>query len=587
MSRPLARGGEPALADTDTTTTKGWTRAETRAGRRSARPLLVLGACLVVLAVVQSGCAAVILGRVVAEARFDPALSLPYAPGSWLPLFGFTVAGLGRAALMFASGVRAAAVGADARRRLRSGALARILAAGPAVLRRRATGDLLTTLVDGIEGADGFYSRWLPAASLATVGPAIVLAAVLVADRRAFVILLLAGLSVPVFQAVFGIGAAAASRRQLTALSRLQNRFLDRVRGISTVVLAGAAGREERALARATDELRRRTMRVLSVAFLSSAATDCAQAAALVLIALADRHLLLGHPSPTQAALRIFALLAVPEFFAPLRAFALAYQDRHRINGAAAELAALPSLPVAPPGPTAAVRHVEARGVTVAFEDVSFAYDEGRGRVLDGLSFRAPPGETTLLIGPSGAGKSTVLAMLLGFVQPERGRITINGADLATVVPQALSRMTAWIGQRPVLFAGTVRENILFGRPDARPDELESALRAARLDDLLASLPDGLETAIGEGGHGLSGGEAQRVAIARAFLKNAPLLLLDEPTSHLDPATEAEVFDSLRRLALGRTVILASHASAAHAFAGRQVAIGLADGADAPRAVNA
>ena len=340
------------------TDTKTWTRAETRLGRRAARPLLVLGLAGIALAVVQAWCAALILGRVVAQARFDPALSLPYAPGAWLPLFGFTVAGLVRAAVNFASGVRAASVGADARRRLRSGALARVLAAGPALLRNRATGDLLTTLVDGIEGADGFYARWLPAASLASVGPALVLLAVLLADRRAALVLLTGGLAVPVFQAIFGIGAAAASRRQFTALSRLQNRFLDRIRGVSTIVLAGAAADEERALGRAADELRRRTMRVLRVAFLSSAALDCAQAACLVLIAVADRHLLLGHPTPWGAARAVFALLAVPEFFAPLRAFALAYQDRHRIAGAAGELASLPALPEVPAAP-AAVRNVE------------------------------------------------------------------------------------------------------------------------------------------------------------------------------------------------------------------------------------
>lgn len=559
-----------------TNTSKAWTRAETKVGRRAARPLLLLGLASVLLATVQAWCIALILGQVVAANWQAPAGSGAaggYSAGSWLPLFGFTVAGLLRAALGFAAGVRAASIGADARRRLRSGALARVLAAGPALLRSRQSGDIVTTLVDGIEGVDGFYSRWLPAASLAGAGPLLVLLLVLPADPRAALILFLAGLSVPVFQAVFGIGAAAASRRQFTALSRLQGRFLDRIRGISTIVLAGAADDEARALGRAADELRRRTVRVLAVAFLSSAALDCAMAASLVLIAIADRHLLLGHPAPLDAARAIFALLAVPEFFAPLRAFALAYQDKHRIAGAASELAALPELP-APPAVPPSVRNVEARGVTVAFEDVRFTWDPARGPALDGLSFRVPAGETALLIGPSGAGKSTVLAMLLGFVRPESGRVTVNGADLATLVPQSLARMTSWIGQKPVLFAGTMRENILFARPGASEDELADAVRAARLDGLVARLPAGLDTPLGEGGYGLSGGQAQRVAIARAFLKNAPLLLLDEPTSHLDPATEAEVLESLKRLAIGRTVILASHASAAHAFSGRRIELG-------------
>ena len=143
--------------------------------------------------------------------------------------------------------------------------------------------------------------------------------------------------------------------------------------------------------------------------------------------------------------------------------------------------------------------------------------------------------------------------------------------DVIELVPEALSRLTAWIGQRPIIFAGTIKENIRFARPEATDEEIAQAAEAARVTRFLDALPEGLDTRIGEGGYGLSGGQAQRVAIARAYLKNAPLLLLDEPTAHLDPATELEVLDSLRRLAIGRTVVLASHASAAHAFPGRRL----------------
>ena len=209
----------------------------------------------------------------------------------------------------------------------------------------------------------------------------------------------------------------------------------------------------------------------------------------------------------------------------------------------------------------------------MAFEDVHFTWDPARGPALNGLSFRVPAGETLVLAGPSGAGKSTVIEILLGFVRPDRGRVTINGADIGDLVPQALARLTAWIGQRPVLFSGTIRDNIRFARPEATDAEVEEAAHGARINEFAAVLPDGLDTKVGEGGYGLSGGQAQRLAIARALLKNAPLLLLDEPTAHLDPATETEVLDSLRRLALGRTVILASHSSAAQSFAGQRLDI--------------
>jgi ATP-binding cassette subfamily C protein CydD len=544
---------------TDAARVKAWTRGETKSGRAAVRPLLLIGLSQVGLAVGQAWCVAVILGDLLAG---HPIVA-------W-PLAAFAAGGLMRAALQYGAGLRAVAAGASARRRLRANALSRVLGAGPGGMRGAMEGDLATLLVDQIEGVDGFYARWLPAASLASTAPLLVLLIVLPVDPHAALVLLIAGLAVPVFQAVFGIGAAAASRRQFAALARLQVRFVDRMRGIATIVLSDGVEAEAQALAAAADDLRRRTMRILRVAFLSSAALDCAMVAALVAIALAGRRALFIHPTALGASRALFALIVVPEFFAPLRNFALAYQDKNRIVGAAEKLALLPE-PPAPADTAPAIRNVVAHGVTVAFENVGFAWDQQRGPVLRNLSFRVPAGETAVLVGPSGAGKSTVIELMLGFVAPQSGRITINGADIASIVPEALSRMTSWIGQRPVLFAGTMRENILFARPDATEGELADAVRAARLEALVASLPDGLETRLGEGGFGLSGGQAQRVAIARAFLRNAPLLLLDEPTAHLDPATEGELLESLRRLALRRTVILASHSNAAHAFAGKIV----------------
>ena len=243
-------------------------------------------------------------------------------------------------------------------------------------------------------------------------------------------------------------------------------------------------------------------------------------------------------------------------------------------------MAAIPLLPASEP-PSVPIRTVAAHGVTLAFEHVGFTWDPARGPALEDVSFRVPAGETLVLAGPSGAGKSTIMELLLGFVQPQSGRVLVNGADLTTLVPGALTRMTAAIGQRPVLFAGSIRDNISFARPDATIIEVEAAARHARVTAFADDLPQGLDTPVGEGGYGLSGGQAQRVAIARAFLKNAPLLLLDEPTAHLDPATEGDVFESLRRLAVGRTVVMASHAAAAHSLGSRQ--LDLRDGKVLPR----
>jgi ATP-binding cassette subfamily C protein CydD len=556
LSNPPAYAN-PVAMEQGKQAARQWLRQQSRMARRGGMAIVLLGLAGIATAVGQAFCAAGALGAALAGHGVPVAL-----------MAGFAVLALLRAGLGILSEQSAFNAGAAARRRLRSDALARLLAAGPALLRRWHSGELTTIAVDRIEAVDALFARWIPTVSLAFLGPVLIGVVVLAVDPVAAAVLAGAGLLVPVAMALSGIGAARASRRQFAAMTRLQARFLDRIRGIATIVLAGRAEDEARALGRAADELRRRTMRVLRVAFLSSAALDCAAALALVVLAL-RYGVLLADGRLARPAEALFVLLLATEFFAPLRNFAAAYQDRFHAVGAAEALTGLPELP--PAAPVLPVRNVSASGVTVAFENVCLTWDPARGPALDGLSFRVAAGETLVLAGPSGAGKSTVMEILLGFVRPECGRVTINGADIATLVPQALSRLTAWIGQHPVLFAGSLRDNIRFARPEASDDEVDEAAKFAGVDGFAATLPQGLDTAIGEGGFGLSGGQAQRVAIARVFLKNAPLLLLDEPTAHLDPVTEAEILDSLRRLTLGRTVILASHSAAAHAFAGRRI----------------
>jgi ATP-binding cassette subfamily C protein CydD len=536
---------------------RAWTQQQSKLGRRAAWPVIGLGIANLAAAVAQAGCMAVILAG---------ALTGGGAPVG-LALAGFALLILLRTLLQYAAEDATFRAGAAGRSRTRADAMARLLAAGPALLRQSHSGELAAAAIDRVEALDGFFGRWVPASLLAIAGPLLVLLCAAFVDPFAALVLLLAGLFVPFGQAVAGIGAAAASKRQFMALERLQARFLDRVRGIATIVLAGRAQDEAAALARTADELRVRTMRVLRVAFLSSAAMDCAMAAALVAIALHDRNALLGHHgSPLRA---LFALLLVPEFFVPLRGFAAAYQDKMHASGAAEALIALPPLP--PPPKQVALRTIEARGVAIAFEHVKLVWDETRAPALNDLSFFVAPGETFLLTGPSGAGKSSVIELLLGFIRPTEGRILMNGHDIADIVPAALCNLTAWIGQKPTLFAGSIRDNIAFARPDATTAQIEDAARLARITEFADELPQGLDTPIGEGGFGLSGGQAQRVAIARAFLKDAPLLLLDEPTAHLDPATEADVLQSLKRLSLGRTVVMASHSAQAHAFGGRRL----------------
>jgi ATP-binding cassette, subfamily C, bacterial CydD len=361
-------------------------------------------------------------------------------------------------------------------------------------------------------------------------------------------------------------------------LQRLSGRFLDRLRGLSTLVLFNRQEAEAASLAKAADELRARTLRVLRLAFLSTTALELLSALAIGLLAWHHaRRLGAGGGDPTPA---IFALLLVPAFFAPLRAFSAAYHERLSAEGAAAALAPLLLPERTPPG---LLLEEIPRRVVVAFSDVRLLPDPARPPALDGLTFRVSAGETLVLAGPSGAGKTSALRLLMGFAWPDGGRVAINGQDATALRPSELRRLSAYVGQRPHLFRASLRENIRLARPDATDGAVEEAARAARVADFAASLPHGLDTMLGEGGWGLSAGQAQRVALARAFLRDAPLVLLDEPTAHLDPGTEAEVVESLHRLCLGRTAIIATHSAAFRAGWGRVLPIENGRTAGAPR----
>ena len=531
-----------------------WIKAEQALGFRAARWAMALGVAQTLAAIAQAACAAALLAAMLHL--------VPVGLRSFLYVAGFAAAAGIRAYVQMLAERAGFELGAAARRRLRGSVLSTLLALGPAGLRDRHSADLAATAVDRVEAMDGFHARWIPATAQAVIAPGLIGLAALCADWRAGLILLLAGLFVPFAMAVAGIGAAVAAKKQFLAMTRLQIRFLDRIRGISTLVLAGRAADEAAALAQAAAELRQRTMRVLRVAFLSSTALDLAAAAALVIIVLRFSAVLHGHLALAPTAL--FLVLLTPEFFAPLRAFAAVYADRMAVEAVAEEFSVLPPPPAQVPPIN--IRSVAAHGVTLAFERVTYAWGAQKP-VLENLVFKVGKSEVLLVTGASGSGKSTILDLILGFLTPQSGTVSINGAPLDTLVPAARTKMLGWIGQRPVIFAGSIEENIRVGRPEASETQLADAIRHAHLTEFIASLPQGLQTPLGEGGFGVSGGQAQRIAIARAFLKDAPLLLLDEPTAHLDPAVERDVLESLRHLSIGRTVVLATHSTQAMDFA--------------------
>jgi ATP-binding cassette subfamily C protein CydD len=250
--------------------------------------------------------------------------------------------------------------------------------------------------------------------------------------------------------------------------------------------------------------------------------------------------------------------LLAPDFYLQLRELGTHYHARAAAVGAAEEILKILSVP-RPQAQTELTASVKTDVIHIHCRDVYLGYDNGRLPALRGASFDLKTGEQVTLVGASGAGKTTILNLLLGFLQPDKGRVLVNDIPLAALTPDRWRENIAWIGQQPVLFHGTIKENILMGRPQASAGEIEQAARRGGVLNFSVYLPEGLDTRVGEQGQGLSRGQAQRVALARAFVKDAPILLLDEPTAGLDVENEALVIRALKEFCRDRTVLTLTH----------------------------
>ncbi|WP_267350396.1 thiol reductant ABC exporter subunit CydD [Sphingomonas sp. GM_Shp_2] len=428
------------------------------------------------------------------------------------------------------------------------------------------SGGLASQAVDAVEALDGWVARFLPARQAATVAPLIVLAATACASWFAALILL--GTLLPFVFAMILAGGAAAdeSRRQFLALAQLSGRFADRVRTLPAVLAFRAEEREAAAIGAAAEELAARTMRVLRVAFLSSAALEFFAALSVALVAVYCGFSLLGLlpvrvPGTLTLGEAFFVLALAPEFYVPMRRLAAAYHDKQAAGTAADVLMAIPAPAVVTPAPVVTP--------SLAFHDVTIRYPDCDRAAVSGLSFAVAPGETVALLGPSGSGKTSVLHLLLGLAPLSGGSVEVGGAPLVS-----LAGHSGWAGQHPLLIAGTLRENLLLANPAADGAAVRAAVTAAGLGPLLARRGRGLDTVIDARGSGLSGGERRRLSLARALLRSAPFLLLDEPTAHLDADAEAGLIATIARAARGRTTLISTHSAALAAIATQIIHLG-------------
>jgi ATP-binding cassette subfamily C protein CydD len=442
---------------------------------------------------------------------------------------------------------------------------------------RPETGALMTAAIDRVETLDGYIARFLPART-AVAATLAVLVATAIASPIGAAILGASLLPFILLMILAGGAAADQAAAQFRAMMRLGAVFADRIRGLPLILAFQAEAAETARLAGAAEELKRRTMAVLRIAFISSAGLEFFAALSVALVAVYAGFNLLGvmprlitpfgfgHLGLARA---FFILALAPEFYLPMRRLAAAYHDRQAAETAADGLMAIEAK--APPAKTS----VPFIGLPrIRFDNVSLRYAMQDRAVLDGFSMDIAQGQVVALLGPSGSGKTSILNIILGLVKPSSGAVLINDLNLQDCGGVAGS--VGWVGQSPLITAGTLGENIALARPDATAPEILAAAREAGLAALLATRPQGLSTEIDERGSGLSGGERQRIALARFFLNPAPLLLLDEPTAHVDATAEDALVTAIARAARGRTTLIATHSPRLGAIADRIVRLEVA-----------
>lgn len=479
------------------------------------------------------------------------------------PLMLLVAVAGGRAVVSWLTELAAHRTSAAVKSELRGRLLERAVALGPGWLGGQRTGSLVTLATRGVDALDDYFSRYLPQLGLAVVVPVAVLARIVTEDWVSAAIIVGTLPLIPVFMMLIGWATQSHMDRQWRLLSRLSGHFLDVVAGLPTLKVFGRAKAQAESIRRITGEYRQATMRTLRIAFISSFALELLATLSVALVAVTIGMRLVHGEMDLYIGLVI--LILAPEAYLPLRQVGAQFHAAAEGLAAAEEIFAVLETPV----PEAGTGAVPEGGV--AFEGVTVRYP---GRSVDAVadvSFVVEAGETVALVGPSGVGKSTLMHALLGFVRPTEGRVSVGGADLAGLDPEQWRSRVAWVPQRPHLFAGSIAENVRLARPDADDTAVRRALADAGALEFVDALPDGVHAVLGEDGAGLSAGQRQRLALARAFLADRPVLLLDEPTAALDGETEAEVVAAVRRLAVGRTVLLVVHRPALLAVADRVV----------------
>jgi thiol reductant ABC exporter CydD subunit len=530
---------------------------------RAVRSLLVVDAVLGVVAALLVLAQAVLLARVAARGFEGASLG----DVAW-PLVALVAVILGRSVVAWAFETAGRRAATRVISQLRLDLVESRLRHRPTALDGAESAELATAAVSGVDALEATFARYLPQLVSAVVVPVAVLVLVVSVDPVAAGVMVLTLPLVPVFMWLVGRYTEHRARARWRAMSLLANHFLDVVRGLPTLRAFNRGEAQVERILAVSDEYRRASMGTLRAAFLSGAVLELAATLGIALVAVVVGVSLAEGDVGFEAALTVLVL--APELYLPLRNLAAQF---HASADGGAVASRMLDLADGAPVASGRVPAPDPARVTIAFERVTFRYPTADRDALGEVDLVLHPGETVALVGESGGGKSTLAALLLRFADPSSGRILVGADDLSTLDAAGWRRRIAYVPQRPTLFRGTIAENIRLGDASADDAGVRHAAELAGAHEFVARLPDGYATLVGDGGRSLSTGERRRIALARAFLRDAPLVILDEPTADLDPASAGAVHTAIDRIRAGRTALLVAHRPELAALADRIVSI--------------
>ncbi|OCL19187.1 heme ABC transporter permease/ATP-binding protein CydD [Gilliamella sp. wkB171] len=517
----------------------GWLKQHAKLHKADLRASLLTGLLLTILIIVQAALLASILQKLIIE-QLNLNRVLPY-------FLALAMTFLARAALIYFREKINFSLAKKIRKHIRHQLINQLELLGPAYLNQSTTGAWSTLLIEQVDKLHDFFARYLPQMRLASMVPILIFFAILPFNWAAAGILLCTAPLIPIFMILVGMGAADINRRHFKALAYLSGHFLDRLKGLATIRLFNQGDKQAKQITQASEDFRIKTMQVLKVAFLSSAVLEFFTSISIAIVAVYFGFSYLGefnfgsYNSTVTLFAGFFALILAPEYFQPLRDLGTYYHAKAEAIAAADNIETFLSQQQPKQASHNLQTNIEFKQTLQTIKATNLIVMSSEGMPIVGpLTFTLKAPFNLALIGTSGEGKTSLMNVLLGFL-PYQGSLTINDIEFSQIEIKTWQQQISWIGQNPYLINGTVRENILLGKQNASEQELEAVIKKAQLVDVIAKLPSGIDTQVGEDAVRLSVGQAQRIALARAMLKPCQLLILDEPTASLDKQTVQQI----------------------------------------------